>query len=58
VNEFGQCSKPDAAMLAELEQERKISNNAVNNKVDDNDKTEPSGNGMIYTRRGAREKRE
>lgn len=58
VNEFGQCSQPDAEMLAELERERKISNTAVNDKDDDNDKTEPSRNGMIHTRRGAREKRE
>jgi hypothetical protein len=58
VNEFGQCSQPDAAMLAELEQERKISNIAVNDKDDDDDKTESSRNGMIHTRRGAREKRE
>lgn len=57
VNEFGQCSQPDAEMLAELEQERKISNAAVNDK-DDNDKTESSENGIIHTRRGAREKRE
>jgi hypothetical protein len=58
VNEFGQCSQPDAEMLAELERERKISIIAVNDKDDDDDKTEPSGNGMIHTRRGAREKRE
>lgn len=54
VNEFGQCSQPDAAMLAELEQER----NATVNNTDDDGKTEQSGNGIIHTRRGAREKRE